>query len=176
MLFPALGFVNVFPFRYSFVADHFQYLASLALIVPLCAAFAAAPPRVAKKALVVLPVALLALTFEQTRQYRDAETLYHERLVRNPECWMAHNNLGALYAKLGRVGDAIAEYEAALRIEPNVVEAETGLGNTLWQVPGREAEALQHLQGSEHRSEFCPRALQSGCRAGSHSWPRTGSE
>ena len=44
---------------------------------------------------------------------------------------MAHNNLGALYAKLGRVGDAIAEYEAALRIEPNVVEAETGLGNTL---------------------------------------------
>jgi len=38
---------------------------------------------------------------------------------------MAHNNLGALYAKLGRVGDAIAEYEAALRIEPNVVEAET---------------------------------------------------
>ena len=108
-----------------------QYLASLALIVPLCAAFAAAAPRVAKKALVVLPVALLALTFEQTRQYRDAETLYHERLVRNPECWMAHNNLGALYAKLGRVGDAIAEYEAALRIEPNVVEAETGLGNTL---------------------------------------------
>ena len=89
---------------------------------------------------------------------------------------MAHNNLGALYAKLGRVGDAIAEYEAALRIEPNVVEAETGLGNTLWQVPGREAEALQHLQGSEHRSEFCPRALQSGCRAGGHSWPRTGSE
>jgi hypothetical protein len=45
-----------------------QYLASLALIVPLCAAFAAAAPRVAKKALVVLPVALLALTFEQTRQ------------------------------------------------------------------------------------------------------------
>ena len=75
MLFPALGFVNVFPFRYSFVADHFQYLASLALIVPLCAAFAAAAPRVAKKALVVLPVALLALTFEQTRQYRDVETL-----------------------------------------------------------------------------------------------------
>jgi tetratricopeptide (TPR) repeat protein len=43
-------------------------------------------------------------------------------------------------------GDAIAEYEAALRIEPDVVEAETGLGNTLRQVPGREAEALQHLQ------------------------------
>ncbi len=31
-LFPALGFLNVFPFRYSWVADHFQYLASMGLI------------------------------------------------------------------------------------------------------------------------------------------------
>ena len=31
-LFPALGFVNVYPFIYSFVADHFQYLASLGVI------------------------------------------------------------------------------------------------------------------------------------------------
>ncbi|HET9800847.1 MAG TPA: hypothetical protein VFP82_04100, partial [Chthoniobacterales bacterium] len=27
LLFPALGFINVYPFLYSFVADHFQYLA-----------------------------------------------------------------------------------------------------------------------------------------------------
>ena len=32
-LFPALGFVNVYPMRFSFVADHFQYLASIGLIV-----------------------------------------------------------------------------------------------------------------------------------------------
>jgi len=146
MLFPALGFVNVFPFRYSFVADHFQYLAAPGLIVALCAALAAAQ-RVPKQALAVVPLALAALTFQQTRQYRDAETLYRQTLARNPECWMAHNNLGGLYAKLpGRVSDAIAEYEAALRIEPNIVEAETSLGNTLRQVPGREAEALDHLQ------------------------------
>src|SRR5262249_4918524 len=31
-LFPVLGFLNVFPFRYSFVADHFQYLPSLGII------------------------------------------------------------------------------------------------------------------------------------------------
>ena len=35
-LFPALGFVDVYPFLYSFVADHFQYLACLGLIVPIC--------------------------------------------------------------------------------------------------------------------------------------------
>ena len=32
-LLPALGFTNVYPMRYSFVADHFQYLASVGLIV-----------------------------------------------------------------------------------------------------------------------------------------------
>jgi tetratricopeptide (TPR) repeat protein len=30
-LFPALGFFNVYPFQFSYVADHFQYLASLGL-------------------------------------------------------------------------------------------------------------------------------------------------
>ena len=30
--FPALGFFNVFPMLFSFVADHFQYLASIGLI------------------------------------------------------------------------------------------------------------------------------------------------
>jgi hypothetical protein len=32
VLVPAIGFFNVFPYRYSFVADHFQYHASIALI------------------------------------------------------------------------------------------------------------------------------------------------
>jgi protein O-mannosyl-transferase len=31
-LFPALGFFNIYPMRYSYVADHFQYLASVGLI------------------------------------------------------------------------------------------------------------------------------------------------
>jgi hypothetical protein len=35
---PALGFVNIYPFRYSFVADHFQYLASIAIITLVVAA------------------------------------------------------------------------------------------------------------------------------------------
>ena len=32
-LFPVLGFFNLYTFRYSFVADHYQYLASLGIIV-----------------------------------------------------------------------------------------------------------------------------------------------
>ena len=36
-LFPALGFLNVYPFRYSFVADHYQYLAGLGVITVVSA-------------------------------------------------------------------------------------------------------------------------------------------
>ena len=41
-LFPVLGFCNVFPFLFSFVADHFQYLASLGLIALASAGIAIA--------------------------------------------------------------------------------------------------------------------------------------
>ena len=44
-LFPALGFVDVYPFRYSFVADHFQYHAAPALIALAVAAAVAALRR-----------------------------------------------------------------------------------------------------------------------------------
>jgi len=39
-LFPVLGFLNVFTFIYSFVADHYQYLASLEIITPVAAGIA----------------------------------------------------------------------------------------------------------------------------------------
>jgi len=44
-LFPALGFLNVYPFTYSYVADHFQYLASLGIITLGAAAISVAWDR-----------------------------------------------------------------------------------------------------------------------------------
>ncbi|MFZ5830616.1 MAG: O-GlcNAc transferase, partial [Planctomycetota bacterium] len=41
-LFPALGFINVYPMRYSFVADHFQYLASIGILALFAAAISTA--------------------------------------------------------------------------------------------------------------------------------------
>jgi protein O-mannosyl-transferase len=44
-LFPALGFVNVYPFLYSFVADHFQYLACVAPLTLAAAVIATSISR-----------------------------------------------------------------------------------------------------------------------------------
>src|SRR5205823_11842752 len=70
---PALGFVNVYPMRYSFVADHFQYLAGLPLIALAAAAGATRLPRPRELGGAVV-IALGILAWRQTLVYRDAET------------------------------------------------------------------------------------------------------
>jgi tetratricopeptide (TPR) repeat protein len=135
-LFPALGFFAVYPFRYSFVADHFAYLASLAVLIP--AAAWAARRRWAWAAVAVLGV----LTFRQAGMYRDAETLYRETVARNPGDWMGWNNLGMMAAERpGGAVEAAADFEAALRANPALADARLNLANALAEIPGREAEA-----------------------------------
>ncbi len=112
-LFPALGFVNIYPMRYSFVADHYQYLASLGPIA-LAAAAACRLPRV-----VLAPPlpALGILPFRQSRVYETPQTLWEDVLSKNPRAWMAHDCLGQILANRKRDADidgAIAHYQASL--------------------------------------------------------------
>jgi tetratricopeptide (TPR) repeat protein len=136
---PALGFVNVYPMRYSFVADHYQYLASVGLIT-LCAAGLARIPRVIPAILVVL---LGALTWQQTGIYRNPEILWRDTLAKNPDCWMAQNNLGTLFADKGRFDEAIENYRKAIQINPDHREALNNLGNAL-AAQGRLDEAIEN--------------------------------
>ena len=96
-LFPVLGFFNVFPFLYSYVADHFQYLASLGLIAGVTAGAVtwSGGSRWWPVAGGLVVVMLAGLSHGQSRMYADGRTLYRTTIAKNPECWMAHNNLGA---------------------------------------------------------------------------------
>jgi tetratricopeptide (TPR) repeat protein len=154
-LFPVLGFLNVYPFRYSYVADHFQYLASLGIIVPVTAVLVRAIERISSRRAVtiaccfVLILILGVLTWRQSRMYRDIETLYRESLERNPGSWVAHYNLGVLYAAMpGRLPDAITQYRTALEIKPDYAEAHVNLGFVLSRTPGRIPEAVAEYQAA----------------------------
>jgi protein O-mannosyl-transferase len=154
-LFPVLGFLNVYPFRYSYVADHFQYLASLGIIVPVTSVLVRAIQRISSRRAVTIACCFMLipvlglLTWRQSRMYRDIETLYRESLARNPGSWPAHYNLGVLFAEMpGRLADAIAEYQAALRIRPDYAEAHVSLGNALSQIPGRQPEAIAEYKAA----------------------------
>jgi tetratricopeptide (TPR) repeat protein len=150
ILVPVLGFLNVYPFRFSFVADHFQYLACFGLIVPFASVLVSASNRSAavKAAPVILLFILAGLTWRQSQNYKDAETLYRATLANNPESWMAHNNLGLILAQSSRQSEGIAEYEAALRLRPDYDEAHLNLGNALQSMPGRLQEAIAHYEAA----------------------------
>jgi tetratricopeptide (TPR) repeat protein len=165
-LFPALGFVNVYPFRFSWVADHFQYLACLGLIVPASWALSVwagriAPSKAVAVAVPTVVVLILAvLTWRQAHMYGDTETLYRETLARNPASWMAHNNLGAALAKMeGRIPEAVAEYQAALRIKPDYAEPHNNLATILSRQPGRMPEAIAEVQEALRIKPDYPEAL-----------------
>jgi len=113
-LFPALGYFDVYPLRYSFVADHFQYLATLGPFALLAAGLARLSARAQVACGIVLALGLGALTAQQTRSYHDAETLWRTTLARNPSAWMARGNLAKLYSERGAHDEALAELELGL--------------------------------------------------------------
>jgi protein O-mannosyl-transferase len=144
-LFPVLGFFNVYPFLFSFVADHFQYLAS-AGVLALVATGLARLPRATGGALAGLLLAGLgALTWRQSAMYRDEFTLYRTTIARNPDCWMACNNLAEALTGAGRAAEAIPLLERALRLRPDFALAENNLGDDLRRL-GRPQDGIPHLE------------------------------
>ncbi|MGA2139452.1 MAG: tetratricopeptide repeat protein [Verrucomicrobiia bacterium] len=145
---PALGFVNVFPMRYSFVADHFQYLASMGAIAAVSAGVMAVArhQRMRIIAGTAIVVVLSALTWERGLVYRDVETLWRDTLTKNPDCWMAHNNLGILLAARGELQAARGEYHEALRLKPDFYDPHNNLGNLLRKEGETEKAVAEYRQ------------------------------
>lgn len=146
---PALGFVNVYPMRYAYVADHFQYLASLAL---LALAAAAAVRMAATRAMLVgVPVVavLAALTARQCVAYADLETLWRDTLAKNPRSVLALQNLGTLEYGRGAAHyeTALALYRRALDVEPTQPDVLNSAGIVEAQL-GRRDEAIARFEAA----------------------------
>jgi tetratricopeptide (TPR) repeat protein len=148
-LFPALGFFNVYPFTFSYVADHFQYHASLSIAalaaVALVRLSAAVPTAVARIGCASLVVLLGALSARQSFHYRSSSDLWAATLAKNPASWLAHNNLGQIRLAEGHVHVAITCFETALHLRPSFTEAENNLGVALLQL-GRTRDALPYFE------------------------------
>ncbi len=152
-LFPVLGFLNVYPFRYSYVADHFQYLAALGIVVPVASGLTVLARRISPGRIgaIALPALLLtalgAATWQQSGIYRDYETLFRETLARNPNSAFLHNNLGVeLMLMPGRVPEAQTQFQAAVRLEPDAADYHDNLGLALASMPGRLPDAIAEYQ------------------------------
>lgn len=137
-LLPVLGLVDHYFLRYSFVGDHFQYLASMGPLAlasaGLCVGFRALgkPGRLLQAPFCAALLCVLGvLTWRQSANYGDAATLWRATIKDNPDCWLALHNLGVAAAKDGRVDEAFADFHRTLAINPSYAEAHNNLGTLL---------------------------------------------
>jgi tetratricopeptide (TPR) repeat protein len=152
MLFPVLGFFNIYFMRYSLVADHWQYfsiIGIIALAVGLSARACARLQGAARHGRFALAAGIIGLlsvlTWRQAGVYKDLDTLWRDTLAKNPACFMAHNNLGSLLESRGQPSQAMHHYAEALRIKPDFAYAHNNLGSML-AGQGRLDEAIRHYK------------------------------
>jgi Tfp pilus assembly protein PilF len=142
-----LGFIPLYTFYFSYVADHYQYLACLGLIIlglGLAAKFfetSQADRRLQAGLAALLLLVFGALTWQQCHIYKNLETLWADTLKKNPRSWMAHTNLGRLLARQGEFDAAEAHYQTALAINPDDENIHYNYGNLLAKT-GRLDEAV----------------------------------
>jgi len=165
---PMLGFVPLFTFYYSFVADHYQYLACLGPIALFAAAtsrLGARWPAASRGAAAALLAILAALTWDQAGAYQSHEALWRDTMEKNPGSWMAHNNLGVLLAQRGQREEAESHYRRSIELNPDNAEARFNFANLLHAAGRGEAaieqyhEALRFHPERAHYHEHLGRAL-----------------
>jgi protein O-mannosyl-transferase len=147
-LLPLLGFFMLYTFRYTFVADHYVYVALVGPAALAGAAFTRLAPRLRAVHAALPPLlcgalllGLATLSWRQSRQYHDLRALWETTIARSPSTFMAHNNLGVLELGAGRADAAVACFERALALKPDHPSALANLANARL-VQGRPAEAL----------------------------------
>jgi tetratricopeptide (TPR) repeat protein len=134
---PVLGFIMLYTFRYTFVADHYQYLACIGPIALASAGLVNLSDTFKNRRTLILGAALFVpgilatLTWRQAGMYGNIETLWRTTLARNSTCWMAHNNLGIVLFGKGQLDDAIAHYRTTLEMQPSFWDADYNLGTAL---------------------------------------------
>jgi tetratricopeptide (TPR) repeat protein len=149
---PVLGFIMLYTFLYTFVADHYQYVACIGPLALVAAGIGRAFEVWGGGRLLLKPVfcgalvlTLGVLTWRQCRMYADAETLWRTTIDRNPASWMAQNNLGEVLVKKMHPDEAILHIKRAIEIEPDYSVAYNNLGNALFQ-KGQTREAIAQFQ------------------------------
>jgi len=155
---PMLGFFNYYTMRYSFVADHYQYLASIGMIALIVGGgffllesagkyfqWISADRTNKIKLITGITTAVFfgMLTYHQSGVYRNQKILWEDVIAKNHRSWMAHDNLGNLLIKEGLINEAIMHFKQALTIKPDCETAQNNLANAL-SMQGLTQEAIPH--------------------------------
>jgi tetratricopeptide (TPR) repeat protein len=155
-LFPTMGFFNVYAFKFSYVADHWNYLPAIALLVGFAWTAVWLWQRFGSRTGTGLGVAavvallLSVQSWRHTHGYRDMETFYRTILEKNPDSWLAQYNLAERFIVEGRLDESIPFLEATLGLRPQHADAWNNLAGVLLRL-GRRDEAIAHYEEAMRR-------------------------
>ncbi len=177
VLFPALGYLNVYPHQYSFVADHFQHHAAPALLI-LIGSFLAGKKwfRPSSEAPLDGPIAgkhpsrtlfcwgallffLAYSSFSQGRVYQNEKVLWLDVIEKNPSASIAYNNLGLIAHKEGDVQKAMGRFRQAIETKTSNSQALNNLGQLLLQGAG-EKKPYERDAAMEEARGYLEQAIQ----------------
>lgn len=155
---PALGFLGawflIILAPTSLVPGTMQLIVEHRMYLPLAAVLAAAvfglhrlSGRWTWPVVGVLALAGIGLTAQRNLDYRSAITIWADTAAKRPANANARNNLGNALADAGRLAEAVAEYQAALRHDARMPDAHYNLGLALAELD-RPDEAVPHLAES----------------------------
>jgi tetratricopeptide (TPR) repeat protein len=150
-LLPTSGLIMLWTFVWSFVADHYQYIACIGPLTLAASALTLAAGRFQGKLRLLGPssggallLVLGVLTWQQCTTYRDLDTLWRTTIARNPDSWLARYNLGILLTEKNQVQEATAQFQKTVELRPDHVMAQYNLG-ALLLYSGHVEEAIARL-------------------------------
>lgn len=162
---PTLGVISLAYQRFSYVADHFQYLANIAPLAVAAALLVRLSERIAegktpgspeanrakqaKTALRaisgVLVIVLMICTWRQGRLYKDEVTIWTHTVELNPATARGWYNLGYALAERKERAQAIVAYKKAAALAPDEADAHVNVAGLLLR-ERRIDEAAQHAE------------------------------
>lgn len=144
---PCLGFVNIPGMKLSFVADHWTYWADFFLIL-ICLSPLEVWPAL-EKPLAAVGFACVAplgwISFQQAKTFASEEAFWHQSQKINPDSSLPTYNLGTVLGREGKLREAQAAYELAIRQNQNDFRSWQNLGWTVAQTEG-PAAAIKYFE------------------------------
>ena len=160
MLFPVLGFFDQGFYRYSLVADHWQYYSiagviglAVAIGVKICSRTDGLAQRLGKIAGAIVVLLLGVAAWQRSLVYADDETLWRDNVKRNPAAW-TYNNLGNSLLLAGKHNEAIPYFEQSLQLDPSLALVHYNLAVALKKAGRSEEEVVQYYQALRLKPDY----------------------
>lgn len=152
MLLPVLGFFDQGFYRFSLVADHWQYYSIVGVVALAVATAKWIGSRLDERGQhwgTMAGMAVLVMlgigTWSRSCVYTNDETLWQDNATKYPNAWIAQNNVGAALLQRGQLDDAIEHLQQALRVKPDNAGVQFNLA-IAFERTGRTEEAIKHYE------------------------------